>query len=409
MTFEQPKAVAQNLCIGCGYCASFDDVAMRKNSAGFNEPVRASGAYEAREAALIEQACPGYNGMQVSTPSEKKTLLHRDFLWGPYYDCMTGFSTDPAIRRNGSSGGVISGLAEWLVSSGEVDGVIATYYDPEFPIGTVSTLVADPAEAALSAGSKYAPAAPLAALSHLRRAEGRYAVIGKPCDIATLRRAISAGDPIGEKVAILLSFYCAGTPSDRGNRAVLDHLGAPPPEGLDSFRHRGDGWPGRTRAVAKDGSEKSCTYGESWGTILRSHTHNLCIICPDGIGEQADLVAADAWYGDEKGYPVFEEAEGRSLIMTRTELGRDLLTKARAAGVLECKQLEVRQIDTMQPGQWKRRRELSLRVAAYRLLGRATPRYNRQALKAYQRGMTAKEKVKVFYGTLRRVARTMIR
>jgi coenzyme F420 hydrogenase subunit beta len=322
---------------------------------------------------------------------------------------MTGFSTDPDIRHNGSSGGIISAIAQWLVDSGDVDGVIATYYDPHFPIGTESRLVSTPSEAAFSAGSKYSPASPLAILAQLREAQGRFAVIGKPCDIATLRRAMAADDKITEKIAYLISFYCAGTPSDNGNRSVLEHLGAPPPEDLASFRHRGDGWPGRTRAIGKDGTQKSCTYGESWGTILRSHTHNLCIICPDGIGEQADLVAADAWYGDEKGYPVFEEADGRSLVMTRTAKGSDLLKRARAAGVVQCQSLDVREIDSMQPGQWKRRRELALRVAAYRMLGRKTPTYNRRALKAYQRGMSVRDKIAIFYGTLRRVARTLFR
>src|SRR3712207_7050821 len=43
-------------------------------------------------------------------------------------------------------------------------------------------------------------------------------------------------------------------------------------------------------------------------TLFRSR----CKICPDGTGEFADIVCADAWYGKD-GYPDFAEREGRSL------------------------------------------------------------------------------------------------
>ena len=403
----QPQAVREGLCIGCGYCGSLDGMTMTKRSDGYFEP-RAVNEVSDRTFQRIEAVCPGRNAGDVITPDASATEPTLDLMWGAFYDCMVGHSTDDALRRNGSSGGVISALAAWLIETSEVDGVVATFYDPSFPIGTVAAMVDSPERAAMSGGSKYSPAAPLSLLDDLRARDGRFAVIGKPCDIATLRRAMAAGDPVRDKIAYLLSFYCAGTPSDDGNRGVLDYMNAPGPDALKSFRHRGDGWPGSTRAIAKDGKEFTCTYNESWGKILRSHTHKLCIVCPDGIGEQADLVAADAWYGTEDGYPVFEEADGRSLIMTRTPTGRDLLAKAREAGRIECSALDVREIDVMQPGQRKRRRELGLRIAAYRLLGRHTPPgYNRKAIKAYQHGMTARQKFSVFYGTLKRIASTL--
>lgn len=406
---KTPQALRHDLCIGCGYCASFPGVAMKPTVNGFQEPARVQDEYSGVEAALIAAACPGLNGAEVTTPDAAATDPYQDRMWGNYHSCLTGFSTDPVLRHNGSSGGVVSALAAWLVETGRVDGVVTTFYDPAFPIGTESHLSVTGADAAASAGSKYSPAAPLAALAEIRDREGTFAVVGKPCDIATLRRAMAAGDPAGEKIAYLLSFFCAGTPSDRGNREVLEYLGAPAPEELDSFRHRGDGWPGSTRAVLRDGGERTCTYNESWGKILRRHTHNLCTICPDGIGELADIVAADAWYGDDDGYPQFEEADGRSLILTRTSKGEALLREAVAEKALEIEPLPVREIDRMQPGQLKRRQQLKLRAAVYHLLGRKTPTYNRQALIAYQAGLGAKEKLSIFFGTLRRMLRLLAR
>ncbi|QYJ06363.1 Coenzyme F420 hydrogenase/dehydrogenase, beta subunit C-terminal domain [Qipengyuania flava] len=406
-----PSAPQNNLCIGCGYCARFDGVEMEKKPSGFLEPAAAPGAYSASDLGLIEKACSGVVGTSVAVASDSPAEdgLIKDHMWGQFYECLTGHSTDAAIRRHGSSGGVVSGIAAWLVETGEVDGVIVTGYDPAFPIGTKSFIAKDAAEGAGSGGSKYSPASPLAALAEISDKPGSYAVVGKPCDIATLRRAQAAGDPVALKATVLLSFYCAGTPGDRGNREVLDYLGAGEAESIREFRHRGNGWPGDTRAVTESGEEKTCTYNESWGKILRRHTHNLCTICPDGIGEQADIVAADAWYGDDDGYPQFEEADGRSLIMTRTPRGRDLLARAVAEGKFATEELPVREIDRMQPGQLKRRKELAMRVMAFRMFGKATPKYNSQALRQYQRGMSGKDKVKILFGTIRRIVRVMIR
>lgn len=49
------------------------------------------------------------------------------------------------------------------------------------------------------------------------------------------------------------------------------------------------------------------SYNESWGNILGKYLQKRCKICPDGIGEFADIVCADAWHGDKSGYPNFEE------------------------------------------------------------------------------------------------------
>ena len=49
------------------------------------------------------------------------------------------------------------------------------------------------------------------------------------------------------------------------------------------------------------------SYAQSWGEILTKHVQFRCKVCPDGSGGFADVACADAWYGDERGYPSFEE------------------------------------------------------------------------------------------------------
>ncbi|WBY17287.1 Coenzyme F420 hydrogenase/dehydrogenase, beta subunit C-terminal domain [Erythrobacteraceae bacterium WH01K] len=404
MTFVE-KIKKSDLCIGCGYCASFSSRQMEYDRNGFLVPSSAGPELTRSEEALVKAACPGKNAEDVFCTDDATPEVAVDHLWGPYTTALTGFATHAETRHTGSSGGVLTALSRYLVETGQVDGVLSTTYDEAYPVGT-SSEVTDDADVLLRAGgSKYCPASPLATLDYIRDNPGTYAVVGRPCDIATLRRAIKAGDPVGDRIAYLFSFFCAGTPSDTGNRKLVSDLGVRKFEDLDYLRHRGNGWPGDTVAKLKDGSEKTCTYNQSWGGILRNYTHNLCKICTDGIGEQADIVAADAWYGDDEGYPVFEESDGRSLIMARTPIGEKLLRAAMADGWLATEAFDLRQLDQMQVGQTARRLQLLDRVRAFRAMGLPTPRYRQAALRQYARGVPLSRRIMNFGATVRRIIR----
>jgi coenzyme F420 hydrogenase subunit beta len=167
----------------------------------------------------------------------------------------------------------------------------------------------------------------------------------------------------------MLAFFCAGIPSAAGTGRILDRLGVKPDD-VATFRYRGDGWPGFATATLKDGSQKRMSYADSWGDILSKEVQFRCKICADAIGNSADVACADAWIGDEKGYPSFEEQDGRSLIIARSANGKAVLDAARAAGRIETQPLDMAQIALMQPAQARRKKEIVSRLAAVAMTGR---------------------------------------
>lgn len=203
---------------------------------------------------------------------------------------------------------------------------------------------------------------------------------------------------------VVLSFFCAGVPSQAGAEHVLDALGTDLSE-TERFRFRGMGWPGRATATRADGSETSMTYHESWGKILSRHVQHRCKLCPDGTGAQADIVCADAWESDENGYPLFEEKDGVSLVMGRTEWGAKLIGEARAAGAIETGPFDMEDLAAIQPGQRERRRALLARLWGQRLAGRPVPRYRGLQLLAAARQNPLRRNAKNLLGTLRRALR----
>jgi coenzyme F420 hydrogenase subunit beta len=117
------------------------------------------------------------------------------------------------------------------------------------------------------------------------------------------------------------------------------------------------------------------SYAESWGDILSRHVQFRCKICPDGSGGFADIVCGDAWHCDERGYPLFEERQGRSLIISRTARGEALVQQAMAARYLDAEPLDAGEIEKMQPSQARRKRLVLSRLVAMAVLGRTTPRF----------------------------------
>lgn len=385
-----------NLCAGCGGCAvaAPGKIEMRLQAPGFLRPVQIA-EIDPGEDARIARICPGL-GQTVEAGDRTD-----DILWGPYISMRTGWSTDPGMRHRASSGGALSAVLTYLLDSGTVDAVLQTAASPEVPVANV-TVLSDTADAILqAAGSRYAPSSPLAGLAPLLDDDRRFAFVGKPCDVAALR-ALALEDPrIDQRFPVLLSFFCAGVPSQTGAEQVLAKLGTEP-GAVKAFRYRGNGWPGRATATLNDGSERSMSYFDSWGGILSNHAQLRCKVCADGTGKAADIVCADAWETDEKGYPLFEEQDGVSLIVARTVKGQSLMDNCEAHGCLATTQFDVVKLVSIQPGQTGRRRALLARLTGLMALGRPIPRYQGLHIPSAARQNRLTNSLRNFLGILRR-------
>ena len=390
------------LCAGCGACAGLfpGRVRMVTSQPGFLRPEQ-TGDLSSQENRLIAAICPGL-GQTVEAGDRVD-----DVLWGPFRQMRTGWASDPNVRHAGASGGALSAILSYLLADGVVDAAAQTAADPAMPIGNATVVTVDDAGIFAAAGSRYAASAPLSGLSDLLSDGRRFAFVGKPCDVAALRALIGVRPEVGKVFPVLLSFFCAGVPSHAGVREVLRSLDAAESETV-SFRYRGNGWPGRATAVFADGTQRSMSYHESWGGILSKHVQHRCKICADGTGVAADIVCADAWESDDRGYPVFSEAPGISLIVTRTNLGEKLVAAAQVAGRIETTPFDPSRLAAIQPGQRERRRALLARLAGLRIMQKPVPRYAGLQLLAAARQNTLRRNLTNFAGMVRRVIRGRI-
>lgn len=396
MTIPSPtlaRVMRGRLCSGCGLCAAIapQAITMDMQPPGWLRPHQSAPLTPEQETA-IASACPGL-GIEASG--------YGDPLWGPALDVATGHATDAGLRHRASSGGLISALLSHALATGLVDFVVQTGADPALPTANQTRISHNAADIMAAAGSRYAPSSPLARLEDWLARPGRFALVGKPCDISALRARARQDPRINERIPLMLAFFCAGVPSATGTQRILDRLGVKPDD-VASFRYRGDGWPGHATATLKDGSTRRMSYSDSWGQILSKHLQFRCKICPDAVGGAADLACADAWFGDKRGYPSFEEQEGRSLVIARTPRGKALLDSARAAGRLHTEPLPMADILRMQPHQARRKRQLLSRLAAMALAGKPVPRFRGLGLAAAARAEPLTGHARSFLGLLRR-------
>lgn len=391
------RVLKGQLCTGCGLCASVagDAIEMAMVAPGYARPVQ-RGVVSASAEKAIAEACPG------AVVAAWETGQAMDPYWGPSRRIATGYAVDPAVRYEGSSGGALSALLIHALESGLVDRAIHVAPDPENPTRNIMRRSTNAAEVVAGAGSRYTASSPLAQIEEALSEGGSIAFVGKPCDVSALRRLARVDPRVARHVPIALSFFCGGMPSHDGVERILATMGVAPAE-VTAFRYRGQGWPGTAAATTRDGAVTKMSYADSWGGHLSKEVQFRCKICPDAVGGVADIACADAWYGGESGYPTFEEQDGRSLIISRSEAGERLLASAIAANALAVEPLDVREIDLMQPSQARRKRLVAARAGALAVTLQPIPDMRGVMLAAATRRAKLGEAAHNFAGTLRRI------
>ena len=354
---EIAEVVRAGTCSGCGACLLLDSgLAMRLDDEGYARP-RQVGSSTAKPEAVeqFRRACPG----RLVTAG-RPAGAERHPTMGPIVASWSAWAADDELRFAGSSGGVLTALAAWLAETGRSSRVVGAAADRGDARRTVAVELTTREEALAAAGSRYAPVA----VDPLHSQPGS-ATIGLPCR-ASAMRALGTDE-------LLLSFFCAGTPTQRATDALATRLGAEgPPRDL---HYRGQGWPGRFAVASADGAVATLSYAESWGEHLGRALQPRCKICPDGIGESADIVAADFWEADDTGYPTFIDGPGVSALIARTERGYRVVLEAVAAGILVVHPVRIERLAEVQPFQVSRRRTLAGRLLGVLLAGGRIPRY----------------------------------
>lgn len=388
------------LCIGCGACyyaCSNHGVSLVNiKSVGIRPRFDSAACASCSECLSI---CPGYfvDGDMETSRLPKRTEADHEF--GPALEIWEGHASDPEIRYRASSGGILSALAFYCLEQENMAFVLHAGMDEATPWLNKTVQSRTRSEILARCGSRYAPASPCEGLGAIEQSNRPCVFIGKPCDAAAVGQLRRKRPDLDRNLGLVLTFFCAGTPSTQGTLDLLKSLDLAPEE-IDALRYRGEGWPGRFKALYSNRTtEKSLSYMESWGR-LTGYRPLRCHLCPDGLGRVADISCGDAWeeFGND-GNP------GRSIVVVRTRRGQEILHRAIAAKYVELKPVGATAVLAAQPSLLQRRRELFGRLLAMQLLLIPIPKFAGFSLFRSWISLPFTRKLRTVLGTAKRSIR----
>lgn len=379
-------------CTGCGACVAFAHADLKLDSRGFNVAHPKSGQFYQFGSKVCFASGEQYRNYKNST------------FWGNVELSFRSWSLDPKVRLSASSGGTLTAICVYLLEEGIVDGIVHTMVDPKNPIRTVTVCSKTRQDIEARCGSRYSSSSPLTEITRFVNTDEKYCYVGKPCDVATMRNLAKIDKKVKTHFPIMLSFFCAGAPSENANLNLLAKLGV----SLDkcvSLKYRGDGWPGYATAVDVDGKVHKLCYRSAWRDTLGRDIRNICRFCMDGIGEMADIVCYDAWYMNNAKEPVFDEAEGRNGVLCRNKLGVEILKAAKEKGYVEIEEYPAyeKELPYFQAYQYTRRATMASTMMAMKTMRRAIPHYPLPFVLHMMRFSTIRTQISRYKGTIKRI------
>lgn len=412
MLFRLPKincvdeVAAWQLCCGCGACAYMcpDEVEMIDTLEYGRRPRSKEGSsVDTTEIAL--EVCPGIGLTRVAKPAGQLGDQKFFDLWGPVLGMWEGYATDPKVHFEGSSGGAVTALSLFATERLGMNGILHIRSHPKSPYLNQTVLSRTRSELLMAVGSRYSPASPCDGLKQIEQASGPCVFVGKPCDVAAVHRAVHLKPQLQKKVGLTIAFFCAGTPSTQGTLEMLKSMGVDDLDSVCSLRYRGHGWPGKASVKFRKNEEiiqRQFTYEQSWGDILQKYRQWRCYICPDHIGEFADIAVADAWHQS-----VSDNQPGLSVMIARTIRGKDILQQAIHDGFLEAKAANPEILPLCREGQAAYQGQLWSRLQALKAMRIPTPNF--QGFKLLELWVTELSIMKKIRSILSTVKRTFVK
>jgi len=358
------QVVEGGYCIGCGACAVAEsNVRMvASDQGGYKADIIA------KTSSFTEEVCPFASSLNEDDIGESlySDEASHDERIGYFQNIYAGFVSEPGFRAQGSSGGMVTWVLARLLDKGLIDGVIHVG-ETATPGSLFEYRVSESREEILAnAKSRYYPVHFDAVLEKIRGDKKRYAFVGVPCFVKSVRLLAEKDPLLAENLRFCIAIFCGHFKTQAFAEMIGWQQGVGP-ERLSSinFRVKYDNRPANQYGVqvSRSGSENPLPpvltrelYGMDWG--LGYFKPKACDWCDDIAGETADLSCGDAWLPEFSNSP-----QGTNIVIVRNTEIAHLLDEGRVEGALELVEQSVDKVYESQAGNYRHRREgLSVRI-----------------------------------------------
>ena len=345
------SVLKHNRCCGCGLCVGVCPGNALEMRLGENGQYKPHLAKTCTHCGLCARICPSVchdkkadelsfaqeHGYTASSVEENLRF---------YRSTWVGAAADP-FRSVGSSGGIVTGLCHSALSLRLYDAcaVVIPNRNPG-PPRFMTTLVEDPDDVYMAAGSRYYPVEFSRVLRSIQRRNLRTLIVCLPCVAYGLHR-LKTILPQYKDQLFILSLACGHCPS-----ALFTEFLLTPEErnaGRINYRDHScrDPYSRYSFSVRTDNSSRKIPFQGMYGLAYTSWFFgvNACRYCDDALGDFADLCVMDAWLPE-----YVSDTRGTSLLLLRTDRAESLVSSAAAADVLKVKAIPSRKVANAQKG-----------------------------------------------------------
>ncbi|MFC1703612.1 Coenzyme F420 hydrogenase/dehydrogenase, beta subunit C-terminal domain [Candidatus Omnitrophota bacterium] len=379
--------VTEKLCMGCGFCESLCPEQCSAIEVLYNQK---EGQYfplvdneKCSECGVCLKICPGaeidFNSLNLSFFD---SLPFNNYL-GNFRSIYTGYAADTAMRKGGSSGGLVTQLMSYALEKNEVEAVMTVCHNSTNAFEPSVIFARSKAELLNCQQSQYLPVPLGVGLKKILKDDIRIGVVGLPCHLHALRKSQVVFKDLNEKIVYAFGLFCFGTTRKTGTEYFLNAHGIIPCE-VDSIRFRDGSYPGRIKIVLKNGKT---LFLKRWHGIKKSKViarlrlgiafgnpfyMRRCFSCVDGTSELADISFGDPWLRE-----FMNEQEGQTLIVSRTRNAQRLIERAVSEGKVILSPLDVKKVILSQ-GKGEcilTAKDMTTKFSIMCAFGRSSPRY----------------------------------
>src|SRR5699024_2585646 len=316
------------------------------------------------------KVCPFYdNENETELASEVFTDRNVEFndYTGYYLQNFVGYVKESKFREKGSSGGMGNWIASKLLEENFVDGIIHVKESNNSAMLFEYQISYTLDELYKGAKSRYYPIELSKVLKLVKENEGRYALVGIPCFIKSVRLLAKQDKIISERIKFFIGLVCGHLKSDMFAKSIGWQLGIEPDnlENID-FRKKLPGRGANDYGVEVfgdvDGEEISMTsptkelFTTNWGQGY--FKYNACEFCDDVLAETADITVGDAWLPDYQ-----DDYLGTNVITVRNSTILELINRNIKEDNLYLDEVTAETVYDSQAGGFRHRRDgLSYRL-----------------------------------------------
>lgn len=383
------KIVDEDLCHRCGSCAGICPTGVLGMDKEEYPVVKNLSA--CTDCDLCVKVCPGD---QFEVDSVAKQL----FGYVPDYEDMHGHfeqaylthTTDKELRIHSTSGGLVTGLLIYLLEKGEIDGALVVGSDDNEKWKGRPFIARSREELLSTTKSKYAIAPTNIGFEEIREVEGRYAIVGLPCQIHGFHKAARLDKRLKDRVLLTFGLFCHAAVEHEPMRYLWGELGEQKQQ-VNRFISRVGKHPGTPHLEMKDQKLQPLYFPKAKGyrpssmevinILYRLYTPARCLTCYDATSEFADIAVGDPWLPPPADDINF--LDGYTFTLARSNRAVEYLKQAEQDGALVLRSLphEIARTSNTMMGEEKRWRAFRI-LETHRRQGKAVPDYGFQIPKS---------------------------